>query len=207
MTDSWQDPKFTCNYSQPDDYRFSLDSILLAKAAAHDMNSNKGSKNLRALDLCAGAGVVGFEFSFFYDTIESMDFVEVQEEYRPHFLKNLEASPLREKPAEWIQANYADLLSREPIKKYDLILCNPPYFESWQGKIPPNALKARSRFFLDSDFETLWKFIVSSLTDGGRAYVLLRSLEDHGHTRWLDLQKKSAPLESRLFFIPCAERI
>ncbi|MEQ1722948.1 MAG: SAM-dependent methyltransferase, partial [Pseudobdellovibrio sp.] len=79
-------------------------------------------------------------------------------------------------------------------EKYDLIISNPPYFRKEAGLLSPNEFKNRCRFFLDSDFTSLIKAIEYSLAKGGRAFVLLKSLEEHG----VSIEKEFHSLKSSL---------
>ncbi|PIS12165.1 MAG: SAM-dependent methyltransferase [Bdellovibrio sp. CG10_big_fil_rev_8_21_14_0_10_47_8] len=186
---------FTYFYSQPSEYRFSLDSIEMAWAVAQYLQESRPDLNLsqcQALDLCAGCGVIGFELNFHLPSLEKIDFVEVQSEYLPHFEQNLKmAEQKRQKslPFEFINKNYQDLVEAKPSKRYQLILCNPPYFLPEQGKMSPSDFKNRCRFFLDSSFEKLIECLISSLAMDGEAFLLLRPLEDHGHDLLSDLKK------------------
>lgn len=181
--DAWDAPRFTCEYRQPESYRFSLDSILLAKAAARDFRARPWPANAQVLDLCAGAGVVGLEFAHLETRAKNFDFVEIQGAYHPFFQANLAASRALDLNARWIEANYRDLGGTEMTERYDLVLCNPPYFEATRGRLPPDPLKARSRFFLDAGFSDLVTQICHVLKPGGRAYLLTRDQKDHGGNR------------------------
>lgn len=104
-----------------------------------------------------------------------VDFLEVQEIYQAHFTKNKEIlqSYFPDKPVSfnWLQNSYASV---EGGKKYDLIVSNPPYFVVGQGMLSPNEFKNRCRFFVDSDWQTMIRFMQSSLKPDGQAYFLVR---------------------------------
>lgn len=187
--DPWDAPKFTCDYSQPNDYHFSLDSILLAKAVTRDTKNEPVLPNFRVLDLCAGAGIVGLELAHLWTMVKTIDFVEIQSRYRKYFDENIQKSAALGLQTQWREMNYADLLNAEDSEKYDLIVTNPPYFEKDQGLIPPNELKARSRFFLDSSFESLIEIILHTLKPQGEAYILTRDQKPHGQNRDKTLAK------------------
>ncbi|MBY0451861.1 MAG: methyltransferase, partial [Bdellovibrionaceae bacterium] len=87
-------PHYTFNYSQPEDYRFSHDSVFLAREA-FTLTRGQNLANTKVLDLCAGSGIVGLDFLFHRAqaglSLPSLtDFLEVQEIYRPHFEANTE---------------------------------------------------------------------------------------------------------------------
>lgn len=187
--EAWDSPKFTCDYSQPPEYRFSLDSILLAKAVVRDHGAREYPTDYRVLDLCAGAGIVGLELAHLQPGIKNVDFVEIQSSYRCYFEENIAKSAGLGLKTEWREMNYADLLNDSEAGKYDLIVTNPPYFEKEQGLVPPNELKARSRFFIDASFEKLIEAILHTLKPGGEAYLLTRDQKDHGKNRDEVLEK------------------
>lgn len=190
------DIPFTYQYSQPEEYHFSLDSIEMPwEVALHlrermteDNKEKKQSpsdylrnsmRRWNVLDLCAGCGVIGFEMNFHVPQIQNIDFVEVQDVYLPHFETN-KSKVQNAGEFRFLNLNYEKLLQPEFEKKYQLILCNPPYFKVEQGKQSPSEFKNRCRFFMDSTFEMLLQSIDHVLADEGEAYVLLRDLEDHG---------------------------
>jgi len=139
----------------------------------------QAAKGRSVLDLCAGCGVVGFDFHFYSEGIDKMDFVEVQQEYEGHFYKNLALVNPRQTRFEWHLLNYQKLLAPAWESKYDLVLCNPPYFEPDQGRLSPSGLKNRSRFYIDSDFTSLVEVFIHVVKTGGEAFFLMRPLSEH----------------------------
>jgi tRNA1(Val) A37 N6-methylase TrmN6 len=199
------DIPFTYEYSQPEEYHFSIDSVEMPWEVAQSLKqrvadgeiSSEQMRSWKVLDLCAGCGVLGFELNFHLQEIRHIDFVEIQEDYVSHFeynknlaLKKSVSPPkgLRLVRDEASQApefhfhliNYDQWPQASGGKKYDLILCNPPYFLPEQGKLSPSQFKNRCRFFIDSSFKNLIDVIHESLDSQGEAYLLLRDLEDHG---------------------------
>jgi tRNA1Val (adenine37-N6)-methyltransferase len=169
----------TFNYSQPEAYHFSHDSIFLAREVFEKHQNDLSQPGYKVLDLCAGCGVVGMDL-LFHQLKESTfqgeaDFLEIQDIYKNHFEKNKHS--LQEYFSEidlklnWIEKNYADI---KDFKKYDLILSNPPYFLKSNGVLSDNEFKNRCRFFLDSGWIEMLFFIKNSLKEKGKAYFLVR---------------------------------
>lgn len=200
------------SYSQPPEAPFSHDSIELADRASslfrRDLErAGSETERLFALDICSGCGVVGLEFERRLrkkiqnqKRVVSWTFLEVQEVYRVHFEKNLHDLRVELAPdendrfnAEFLLQNYRDVPLDESLKaKFSLILSNPPYFEESQGRLPPNSVKARSRFFLDANFEDLLRALTWCLHPQGQAIFLLRDLESHRLDRLSQLERASS---------------
>ena len=169
----------TFHYAQPKEYHFSHDSVFLAREV-YDRHSELLSQgNVQVLDLCAGCGIVGMDMIFHQLKEKSfsgkVDFLEVQGIYYPYFLENKETLqrifPEDSLQFNWIQKNYGQAAD---LKKYDLIVSNPPYFEVGTGALSPSEFKNRCRFFIDSDWPSLIEFMKASLKPGGHAYFLVR---------------------------------
>lgn len=168
-------PYPTFEYSQPDEYRFSHDSVFLARRV-FELLREEIKPDWRVLDLCAGSGIIGMDFLFHCrqelgQTPSRCDFLEVQDVYRPHFATNIERLNLPDTEMRFLHQNYNQPLSDQ----YDLILCNPPYFDPREGKPSPSQFKNRCRFFIDATQADLIHAIAAALTARGRAYVLTRS--------------------------------
>ncbi len=178
-------PHFTLQYSQPEEYRFSHDSNFLAREVYELINNEKLKYN-SILDLCAGCGVVGIDLAFHLlqnglHAPARIDFIEIQEIYRSHFLTNvdlLETQFSKNIVTNFINANYNSLRLYSP--KYDVIVSNPPYFRIGNGLLSKSDFKNRCRFFIDSDFNSLIQAINYSLKPTGQAFVLIKSLTEHG---------------------------
>lgn len=186
---------YTYNYFQPEEYKFSLDSVFFAQKVARLLETTKNIPNWKVLDLCAGCGIIGFELSIHTYAKMKIDFVEVQEVYRSYFDKNRKMIyPEKTDHFLFLNINYNALLKKEFENTYDLIVCNPPYFFKEEGLLSPNDFKNRCRFFLDSDFETLIRATLFALKPNANAYMLIRSGTDHGRS---PLQEITAILGER----------
>jgi len=74
----------TFEYSQPDEYHFSHDSVFLARRVFEFLR-DKNIDPKTALDLCAGSGVIGLDLMFHLRSggkqrPQVFDFLEVQEQ-------------------------------------------------------------------------------------------------------------------------------
>lgn len=80
-----------------------------------------------------------------------------------------------------------------PLEPMDLILSNPPYFKLGQGKMSRSELKNRSRFFIDSNFETFCQVLPMLLKPNGEAHMVFRPLTEHKWDLIKDLQWELRP--------------
>jgi tRNA1(Val) A37 N6-methylase TrmN6 len=170
----------TSEYFQPDEYHYSLDSVLLAHKVAAFYEALPHLEHLKVLDLCAGCGIVGLEFFCHLKMITSIDFLEVQEAYRPYFEKNVKLINPNAINFNFLLMNYNNIFTTHFENKYDLIISNPPYFFKGEGILSPSDFKNRCRFFMDSNLEDLIKAILFSLAPNGNAFLLARPGTHHG---------------------------
>jgi tRNA1Val (adenine37-N6)-methyltransferase len=128
------------------------------------------SSDARVLDLCAGCGVVGLELSFHLPHIEKMDFVELQDEFRIHFDANLNQSGRSPEKFRFIKTDFRKYRDGS----YDLIVCNPPYFDPQQGKVGKSEFKNRCHFFVESTLHELIDSVGALLAPRGKAFLLVK---------------------------------
>jgi tRNA1Val (adenine37-N6)-methyltransferase len=176
------------DYSQPDFYRFSEDSILLVKEVL-----NLNLKAAHVLDVCAGSGIVGLEYAQSAHFLTKIDFCEIQGEFIPHLQKNIEFYLPRQIDTEVFHLDFLQM----PLIEYDLILSNPPYFHLGHGVLAPDERKNRCRFFIDSSLEKLVLAFSKHLKIGGKAFFLVRTDQKH-HTRELSSAHASLSVNFRL---------
>jgi len=177
-------PHYTLSYVQPAEYRFSHDSVFLARRVFEIMQSTGLNPN-RVMDLCSGCGVVGIDYLMHLQNAGmpspgKIDFLEVQSVYHSFFARNI-AQVENVKSFEFMTLNYADVVHKKELQsQYDLILCNPPYFQKQMGVLSDSEFKNRCRFFIDSDFTNLMQALIFLLKPMASAFVLLKDLSQNG---------------------------
>ena len=152
-------------YSQPDFYHFNEDSILLVKETISFFKPFLSFKNV--LDLCAGCGVVGIELSLSIKS-DSLDFIELQEDFVVHLKENILNYNISN-----TNIYNLDFLNCNVDKKYDLILMNPPYFDSEANRLGPNPNKNKCRLITKLKAQKLIKKIELSLLDQGHLCIVI----------------------------------
>ena len=175
---------FTFNYSQPEEYRLSHDSVFLAREIFERLSA-LDLAGKRGLDICAGSGIVGLDFLFHrraagQSVPDFFDFLEVQEIYSGHFSLNCDRLGPIDTRLNFLCRNYDTLIAAEFAGAFDLIVCNPPYFLPGQGKLSPSEFKNRCRFFIDSDLQSLLAGVHNCLKPEGIGFMTLRELAEHG---------------------------
>lgn len=106
-------------YQNNDYFSFSLDSIILANYC----NIRLKDKNI--VDFCTGNGVIPLILS--KRTSAKITGVEIQEKLALLAEKSVSYNKLSDQ-IEIVHQDIKDF-SKENISKYDLVLCNPPYFK------------------------------------------------------------------------------
>ncbi len=155
-------------YSQPDFYHFSEDSLWLANFVI--------SKKLEInsiLDICAGSGVVGIEVlrKKNLSSLDQATFVEMQKEFSSHIETNLKT----------FVPNFKSQIFIGPFSTfnsqtlYDCIVCNPPYFLKNQGREKRDIRSQVCRTFERDSLRELLAFITAVKSFTGKAYVLGRN--------------------------------
>ena len=175
------------NYSQPDFYRFNEDSINLI-----NWIQATGIKPNRILDLGAGSGVLGIELALLLNPQE-LTFVEVQEEFKSHLITNCRRFLSNSIEHSIIIKSFLDFKTDQ---KFDLIVCNPPYYLPGNGELPQDPKRAIARTFLIDSWPILLKTISDSMNAEGKGFIVLKkdkvlfeSISQDSHQFDLDLKK------------------
>ena len=161
------------NYSQPDFYKFGADSLFLANTFNSFEIISPSEKN-SVLDLCCGCGIIGLEILKNNPKIK-LTSLDLQLEYKRHFLKNIKMLNLEGSKANFITAPFNDLNDNLFKQKYDYIVSNPPYYNSNKCRLPPNQNKKKAKFFVVDNFENYIETIYHCLKDDGFFWLLRTS--------------------------------
>lgn len=154
------------DYLQPDFYRFNEDSIKLVKYVALKVTEAKS-----ILDLGAGSGIIGIELSNILKP-KDLTLLEVQPEWNEYLQHNVEHFLNSETKAQIVESSFANW---EPDKKYDLIVCNPPYYLPGHGQPNADKRKAIARSFMIDGWKELLDLIARALTPEGRAFLVVKN--------------------------------
>lgn len=156
------------DYSQPDFYRFNEDSTALIRWV-----QNSGLSPAKILDLGAGSGILGIELARFLKP-QTLTLVEVQDEFRPFLEINADRFLPSSVSHVIVMKRFSDYSSPD---KFDLIVCNPPYYLPGKGEVSKNRNRAVARSFMIDSWSVLLKKISELLTSEGRAFIVLKSDE------------------------------
>lgn len=105
---------------QAPEYKFTKDSIDLAKFCNISSNDN-------VLELCSGCGVISF-YAYDIKSFNTLYLNELQNNFYEAIEKNIELNNLQAK-AFLLKGDLKNLKSCDFDKKFDVIICNPPYYK------------------------------------------------------------------------------
>lgn len=153
------------DYSQPEFYRFNEDSLKLVRWIESQVKEAN-----HILDLGAGAGILGIELANFYAP-ESLTLLEMQEDYLIHLQENLTTQLTVKTNPLVVMSSFGEW---KPLRDYDLIVCNPPYYLPGHGHPSADKRKHLSRTFVKDNWDILLDLIEKSLTPEGKAFMVFK---------------------------------
>jgi tRNA1Val (adenine37-N6)-methyltransferase len=166
--------------------KVSTDSVILGAWVAVENIS-------RVLDVGTGNGLLSLMIAQRMGNC-LIDAIEIDESAYQQALKNVHNSPWKER-IELIHGSFQDFLSKN-TRKYDLIICNPPYFR--------NSMKSsgKSRAIARHVDSLPWNNLISGssgmLNKGGRLAVIIPS---DGYDEFTKLAKEAGLHPMRLLKI------
>src|SRR5690554_2221928 len=152
-------------YSQPDFYRFNEDSFKLV-----DVVCKHHQKASSILDAGSGCGIIGIELARRMKVGE-LHLLEVQKEFKEHIEINLKNFL----PQQKASLSLLSFSSYTPARRFDLIVCHPPYYLPGKGEPNKNPHRGVCRSFLIDSWKELLGLFHRSLTLDGRAWVIVRN--------------------------------
>lgn len=153
------------DYSQPEFYRFNEDSLKLV-----DRVVRKVSQARTILDIGAGSGVIGIELANRLHA-DKVCLLELQEDFVPHLSVNISGMLNAQTKAEIVRGPFSEF---HPLQKFDLIVCNPPYFMKGHGQESSDPRKHAARTFVEGNWDELLACVTRSLAPGGSAHIVVR---------------------------------
>lgn len=154
-------------YQEKNAYRFTSDSVLLAKfAQAKDGDF--------VADFCAGTGVCGFYFFALNSSkVKRVDMYELQPQLAKLAERAVTDNGLRDVFYSY-QGRLQDF-PEENALKYDLVLCNPPYQKVGSGPMIEDASERLAKTEVAITFSEIAQIAAKALKHGGRFYFTQRA--------------------------------
>lgn len=144
-------------YQPVDGYRYSIDALLLAGFVKDDKEQTK------ILDIGTGSGIITLLISKRFPNWE-FSAVEIQQDLYEIANENFQLHKLN---VDLLYCDYRDLEGQD---SYDIIVCNPPFFN--HGHQPSNQQKAVARHEVFGDMESLVHKAKKLLKASGYFYVI-----------------------------------
>ena len=151
-------------YQNKDYFKFSLDSLLLGEFV-------ELKNNINILDMCTGNAPIPLLLMSKNKNI-FIDAVELQKDIADLALESVRVNKL-DKNIQIINVNIRDYSAK---KKYDIIVCNPPYFKVNEGSlINDNEIKRKARHETDITLHEIVNIAKNNLKPYGSFYIVHRT--------------------------------
>ena len=147
-------------------YRFSLDAVLLAHFARLD-------KVKAAVDLGTGSGVIPLLLAFRKETLHITG-IEIQPEAADRARRSVEYNGLAG-CIQIIQGDVKEIHGYLPPGRVDLVVSNPPFWKSGEGRVSRDPSTALARHEIALDFAGLARAAFYLLASGGSFTFIHRS--------------------------------
>jgi tRNA1(Val) A37 N6-methylase TrmN6 len=150
-------------YQNIDFFKFSLDSILLAEFI------NIKKDKYKVLDLCTGNAPIPMILTSKYGKHLDITCIELQQEIFELGKESIEYNKLDNIHIINDDINNAPNLFKE---KFDVISCNPPYFETLSNNFNDNEIKAIARHELKMTLEDCIRVASKLIEFNGSFYIV-----------------------------------
>lgn len=155
------------DYKQPYFYHFSRDSIDFANFLLQKFPKKKFNK---VLEVCAGSGVIGIELCLKGCDIDEIYFNEIQ----AGFLESLKENLRKFIPSKKSDIFHCDFESLSLSEKYNLVICNPPFFLEGQARASKDQFKKICHFMSDEKMRALFNLLFHFRREGAEVFFLGR---------------------------------
>lgn len=155
-------------YVQPQEYHFSQESVELAKWASLKVEK---INSLEVLDVGAGCGVIGIELFHQRGAKDFISLIEKQSIFLPFQLENTFGY---EDNFNLINKNF---IEHSLKNRFDVILCNPPYFLKERSRASSCDIRNNCRQILELDLFNIFKKVYEVLKDDGHFFFVFRNDE------------------------------
>ena len=137
---------------------------------------------LRILDIGTGTGILALMMAQNHPSA-NITAIEPQTDAFDEAVLNFQNSPFRDRilPINTSLQNFSSL------EKFDLIICNPPYFEN--NYLSDNHARNLARHTHDLPVYELYEHVSNLLTDHGKFNLIIPSDNEYQHLRRAHLEK------------------
>lgn len=153
-------------FQNPDYFKFSIDSVLLAEFVCVHKKNNK------VLDLCTGNAPVPMILNIKYGDRVNITGIELQEDIYDLACKSIVFNKFNNINILNMDAN--DVPSKIH-DKFDIVTCNPPYFEVSGDNINENEVKAIARHEIKINLEGIVSVASKMIENKGYFYMVHRA--------------------------------
>lgn len=167
MSDVTQDSLFNDRLmiSQPaSGYRFSIDAVLLANAAAFIPAG-------RICDIGTGCGIIPLVMAYRNPDLPGIYGIEIQKRLAEIAMTNVTQNRMAER-ITIIHKDVKTVHADDMKGLVDLIVCNPPHYEQSAARINPSSEKALARHEITLTIRDLLSAAARLLSPGGRLMMI-----------------------------------
>lgn len=150
-----------------DDFKFSIDSLLLAEY----VKLNNNVKNI--LDFCTGNAPVPLSLSL--RTKANIVGIEIQEDIWALAIESIKINNLEEQITV-INDDLKNICNYYKYEYFDIITCNPPFFKVSNGNYTnKNEALSIARHEIKTNLEEIFKVSFKMLKNNGKLYMVHRA--------------------------------
>lgn len=158
-------------------FKFGTDSVILGSWSQTSLDDR--NETYQILDVGTGCGILSMMMAQHYDK----SFITGIEMDRPSYLtasENFKASKFNDR----LQAVHVDFLKFQSLKKYDLIITNPPFFKNSLKGENPSRNKARHQDSLN--LNQLLSKSMELLSEKGKILFIIPVLEEKSIQKFIE---------------------